>query len=156
MNYRRYRQHQKHVDRRVRKETATEGFPPGGTPPKVEAAPLRHPSQLANRDKTINTQFRLCPSPRPPPRRSNRRTPGLLEEGVIPTLRDAKARLFQPGFASIPCSAEVWAFCCESSELERMSRLSVSATGSFRAPSSERWKRCPGAAAPSSMHARPP
>ena len=104
------------------------------------------------------TAFLRQPPPSPPSlHRLNRRKPGLLEEGVLPTLRDAKARLLQPGFASIPCSAEVWAFCCESAELERMSRLSASATdGCFRSPCSERWMRCPGAAAPASMHARPP
>ncbi|CAN0498182.1 unnamed protein product, partial [Scytosiphon promiscuus] len=48
---------------------------------------------------------------------------GLLEEGVLPTLRDAKARLLSPEFVSIPHSGEVWAFCCESPELHRMSRL---------------------------------
>ncbi|CAB1097646.1 unnamed protein product [Ectocarpus sp. CCAP 1310/34] len=88
-------------------------------------------------------------------RRSNK-TSGLLEEGILPTLRDAKARLLSPGFVSIPSNAEVWAFCCQSSELHSMSRLlpsaGTSSGKSFRAPSSEEWKRCPGAAGPVSMH----
>lgn len=71
-------------------------------------------------------------------------------------MRDAKKRLLEPGFVSIPSSAEVWAFSCESSELERMSQLSPSASGSFRAPSSETWKSCRGTAAPASMHVRVP
>ncbi|CAN0163196.1 unnamed protein product [Ectocarpus sp. 13 AM-2016] len=81
---------------------------------------------------------------------------GLLEEGILPTLRDARARLLSPGFVSIPSNAEVWAFCCQSSELHSMSRLlptaGTSSGESFRAPSSEEWERCPGAAGPVSMH----
>ncbi|CAM9116663.1 unnamed protein product [Scytosiphon promiscuus] len=84
---------------------------------------------------------------------------GLLEEGVLPTLRDAKARLLSPGFVSIPHSAEVWAFCCESPELHRMSRLLPSTADggggsgeSFRTPSSEGWACCPGTAGPVDMH----
>lgn len=71
-------------------------------------------------------------------------------------MRDAKRRLLEPGFVSIPSSAEVWAFCCESLELERMSRLCAPGTENFCAPSSEPWKRCPGTAAPASMHVRLP
>eukprot|EP00903_Cladosiphon_okamuranus_P021837 g20080.t1 len=54
---------------------------------------------------------------------------GLLEEGLLPTLRDAQARLLSPGYVSIPDSAEVWAFCCESSEFHSMSRLLPQAAG---------------------------
>ena len=85
-------------------------------------------------------------------------TPGLLEEGILPTLRDAQARLLSPGYVSIPDSAEVWAFCCESSEFHNMSRLlPQAAKGSgeaFRPPSSETWERCPGTASPVSVRAR--
>lgn len=86
------------------------------------------------------------------------KTPGLLEEGILPTLRDAKARLLSPGYVSVPHSAEVWAFCCESSEFHSMSRLlpqAVESSGeAFLLPSSEKWERCPGTASPVSVRAR--
>lgn len=89
--------------------------------------------------------------------RPNERTPGLLEEGILPTLRDAQARLLSPGYVSIPDSAEVWAFCCESSEFHEMSRLLPQAAGSsgndFLPPSSDKWECCPGAASPASVRA---
>lgn len=85
-------------------------------------------------------------------------TPGLLEEGILPTLRDAQARLLSPDYVSIPDSAEVWAFCCESSEFHSMSRLlpqtAESGGEAFLPPSSEKWERCPGTASPASMRAR--
>lgn len=84
-------------------------------------------------------------------------TPGLLEEGILPTLRDARARLLSPGYVSIPHSAEVWAFCCESSEFHNMSRLLPQAAKpsgeAFLPPSSEKWERCPGTASPASVRA---
>lgn len=86
------------------------------------------------------------------------RTPGLLEEGILPTLRDAQARLLSPEYVSIPHSAEVWAFCCESSEFHSMSLLlPQAAKGSGEAilpPSSEKWERCLGTASPASVRAR--
>lgn len=85
-------------------------------------------------------------------------TPGLLEEGLLPTLRDAQARLLSPGYVSIPDSAEVWAVCCESSEFHSMSRLLPHAADgigeAFLPPSSEEWERCPGTASPVSARAR--
>lgn len=71
-------------------------------------------------------------------------------------MRDAKNRLLEPGFVSIPSSAEVWTFCCESDEVERMSQLSKTTPRQFCVPSSERWKHCPGTAAPASLHVRAP
>lgn len=80
---------------------------------------------------------------------------GLLDEGVISTMRHAKMHLLQPGFVSVPHSAEVWAFLCESEELAKMSRLAEGNPG-VAVPCSEVWLRCPGAAAPAAMHVRPP
>lgn len=80
---------------------------------------------------------------------------GLLEEGVIPTMRDAKVRLLEPDFVCVPSSAEVWVQCYESKELHSMSHL-VEDNKSFRVPTSASWVQCPGAAAPASLQVRPP
>ncbi|CAM9128807.1 unnamed protein product [Discosporangium mesarthrocarpum] len=69
-------------------------------------------------------------------------------------MRHAKAHLLEPGFTSIPASAEVWAFCCESPELARMSNLLPYQDPSgphFKLPTGPEWAHCQGASSAESM-----
>ncbi|CAM9317219.1 unnamed protein product [Choristocarpus tenellus] len=80
---------------------------------------------------------------------------GLLGEGLMSSMHHAKAHLLEPEFVSIPAAAEVWAFACESPELDCMGRIQVGGYGSapeIIMPSSLAWKKCRGAASAESMH----